>query len=381
MTTTVTHNGHDTTPARVLFVAFELSEKTWKLGFTTGHGQKPRERSFAAGHQARLLQEMAQAKRRFGLPETAPVVSCYEAGREGFWLHRFLEAQGITNSVVDSSSIEVNRRKRRAKSDGLDVRKLLSMLMRFHQGERDVWRVVHVPSGEAEDQRHLHRDLETLKQERASTTARIKGLLSSQGLRLTTLNKLPEQLDVLRLWDGAPIPSGLRHRLLRVYAHHQFLSEQIAALEAERRALLETAHEASLEKIRQLMQLKGIGINGAWLLVMEFFGWRDFKNRREVGGLAGVTPTPYQSGESAREQGITKAGNRHVRWMTTELAWRWLRYQPESALSGWFRERFGSGGKRLRRIGIVAVARKLLIALWRFLKSGVLPEGAILKEA
>jgi len=381
MTTTVTHNGHDTTPARVLFVAFELSEKTWKLGFTTGHGQKPRERSFAAGHQARLLQEMAQAKRRFGLPETAPVVSCYEAGREGFWLHRFLEAQGITNSVVDSSSIEVNRRKRRAKSDGLDVRKLLSMLMRFHQGERDVWRVVHVPSGEAEDQRHLHRDLETLKQERASTTARIKGLLSSQGLRLTTLNKLPEQLDVLRLWDGAPIPSGLRHRLLRVYAHHQFLSEQIAALEAERRALLETAHEASLEKIRQLMQLKGIGINGAWLLVMEFFGWRDFKNRREVGGLAGVTPTPYQSGESAREQGITKAGNRHVRWMTTELAWSWLRYQPESALSGWFRERFGSGGKRLRRIGIVAVARKLLIALWRFLKSGVLPEGAVLKEA
>jgi len=381
MTTTVTHNGHDTTPARVLFVAFELSEKTWKLGFTTGHGQKPRERSFAAGHQARLLQEMAQAKRRFGLPETAPVVSCYEAGREGFWLHRFLEAQGITNSVVDSSSIEVNRRKRRAKSDGLDVRKLLSMLMRFHQGERDVWRVVHVPSGEAEDQRHLHRDLETLKQERASTTARIKGLLSSQGLRLTTLNKLPEQLDVLRLWDGAPMPSGLRHRLLRVYAHHQFLSEQIAALEAERRALLETAHEASLEKIRQLMQLKGIGINGAWLLVMEFFGWRDFKNRREVGGLAGVTPTPYQSGESAREQGITKAGNRHVRWMTTELAWSWLRYQPESALSGWFRERFGSGGKRLRRIGIVAVARKLLIALWRFLKSGVLPEGAILKEA
>jgi len=271
MTTTVTHNGHDTTPARVLFVAFELSEKTWKLGFTTGHGQKPRERSFAAGHQARLLQEVAQAKRRFGLPETAPVVSCYEAGREGFWLHRFLEAQGITNSVVDSSSIEVNRRKRRAKSDGLDVRKLLSMLMRFHQGERDVWRVVHVPSVEAEDQRHLHRALETLKQERASTTARIKGLLSSQGLRLTTLNKLPEQLDVLRLWDGAPLPRGLRQRLLRVYAHHQFLSEQIAAVEAERRALLETSQEASIEKIRQLMHLRGIGINGSWLLVMDFW--------------------------------------------------------------------------------------------------------------
>jgi transposase len=379
--TTATHNGHDTTPERVLFVAFELSEKTWKLGFTTGHGQKPRERSIAACNQARVLQEVAQAKKRFGLSETAPVVSCYEAGREGFWLHRFLQAQGITNHVVDSSSIEVNRRKRRAKSDGLDVRKLLSMLMRFHYGERDVWRGVNVPSIEAEDQRHLHRDLETLKPERASTTTRIKGLLSSQGIRLTRLSQFPEQLEALRLWDGAPIPSGLRQRLLRVYAHHEFLSQQIAAVEAERRALLHSAQDASLEKVRQLMQLKGIGINGAWLLVMEFFGWRTLKNRREVGGLAGLTPTPYQSGASARDQGITKSGNRHVRWMTMELAWSWVRYQPESALSCWFRERFGGGGKRLRRIGIVAVARKLLIALWRFLETGVLPEGAALKEA
>ena len=379
--TTATHNAHDTTPARVLLVAFELSEKNWKLGFTTGHGQKPRERGCAARNQTRLLQEVAQAKKRFGLPESAPVVSCYEAGREGFWLHRFLQAQGITNHVVDSSSIEVNRRQRRAKSDGLDVRKLLSMLMRFHHGERDVWRVVHVPTVEAEDQRHLHRDLETLKQERASTTTRIKGLLSSQGIRLTSLSKLPEQLDALRLWDGSPIPSGLRRRVLRVYAHYQFLSEQIAELEAERRTLLQSAQEASIEKVRQLMQLKGIGINGAWLLVMEFFGWRELKNRREVGSLAGLTPTPYQSGERAREQGITKSGNRHVRWMTMELAWSWVRYQPQSALSCWFRERFGGGGKRLRRIGIVAVARKLLIALWRFLKTGVLPEGAERKAA
>jgi transposase len=380
MTTTATHNAHDTTPERVLFVAFELSEKTWKLGFTTGHGQKPRERSIAARSQTRVLQEVALAKRRFGLPETAPVVSCYEAGREGFWLHRFLQAQGLTNHVVDSSSIEVNRRQRRAKSDALDVRKLVSMLMRYHYGERQVWRVVNVPSVAAEDQRHLHRDLETLKQERASTTTRLKGLLSSQGIRLTSVSKLPEQLDALRLWDGSPLPSGLRRRLLRVYAHHQFLSEQIAALEVERRALLQTSQEAPLEKVRQLMHLRGIGINGAWLLVMEFFGWRALKNRREVGGLAGLTPTPYQSGESAREQGITKSGNRHVRWMTTELAWSWVRYQPESALSCWFRERFGGGGKRLRRIGIVAVARKLLIALWRFLETGVLPEGALLKE-
>jgi transposase len=380
MTTPVTGKTQHTTTEGTLFVAFELSEKTWKLGFTTGHGQKPRERNVPARHQERILDEIAQAKRRLGLPETAPVISCYEAGRDGFWLHRFLQAHGITNQVVDSSAIEVSRRRRRAKSDGLDVRKLVTMLIRYHQGEDKVWQVLKVPSVEGEDQRHLHRDLETLKQERASTTHRIKGLLSSQGLQVTSLSKLPEQLDAMRLWDGSPLPPGLRQRVLRVYAHHTFLSEQIAAVDAQRRALLRTSQEVSLDKVRQWMLLKGIGINGSWLLVMEFFAWREFKNRREVGGLAGFTPTPYQSGESAREQGITKSGNRHVRWMTTELAWCWLRFQPESALSVWFRERYGSGGKRLRRIGIVAVARKLLIALWRFLETGVLLEGAVLKE-
>jgi transposase len=358
MTTAATHKEQSTTTEATLFVAFELSEKTWKLGFTTGHGQKPRERTVTARHQERVLEEIAQAKRRMGLPETALVVSCYEAGREGFWLHRFLQVQGITNHVVDSSSIEVNRRRRRAKSDGLDVRKLLSMLMRYAQGERHVWQVVKVPAVEAEDQRHLHRDLETLKQERASTTTRIQGLLSTQGLRVTSMTRLPEQLDALRLWDGSPMPPGLRRRVLRVYAHYNFLSEQIAAVEVERRTLLQTSAEASLDKIRQLMQLKGIGINGAWLLVMEFFGWRAFKNRREVGGLAGFTPTPYQSGASAREQGMTKSGNRHGRWMTTELAWSWLRLQPDSALRVWCRARFGGGGTRLRRMGMVAVARK-----------------------
>ena len=379
MTTAATHHEQRTTTEATLFVAFELSEKTWKLGFTTGQGQKPRARTVTARQQERVLDEIAQAKRRLSLPDTAPVVSCYEAGREGFWLHRLLQAHGITNQVVDASSMEVNRRRRRAKSDGLDVRKLLSMLMRSHYGERHVWQVVKIPSIEAEDQRHLHRDLETLKQERASTTTRLQGWLSSQGIRLTSVSKLPEQLDALRLWDGSPVPPGLRRRVLRVYAHHTFLSEQIAAVEAERRAQLQASTEAHLDKVRQLMLLKGIGINGAWLLVMEFFGWRELKNRREVGGLAGCTPTPYQSGDSAREQGITKAGNRHVRWMITELAWGWLRLQPQSALSVWFRERYGSGGKRLRRIGMVAVARKLLIALWRFLETGALPEGAALK--
>src|SRR5262245_41901180 len=204
MTTAAPHYEHGNTTEATLFVAFELSEKTWKLGFTTGHGQKPRERTMTARQPERVLDEIAHAKRRLGLPDTALVVSCYEAGREAFWLHRFLQAHGITNQVVDSSSIEVNRRRRRAKSDGLDVRKLLSMLIRYHHGERQVWQVVKVPSVEAEDHRHLHRDLETLKQERASTMTRIQGLLSSQGIRVTSLTKLPEGL---RSWRR-PLPSA-----------------------------------------------------------------------------------------------------------------------------------------------------------------------------
>jgi transposase len=358
MTTAATQHVQSNPTEATLFVAFALSEKAWKLGCTTGHGQKPRERTVPARQQERVLNAIAQAKRRWGLPETAPVVSGYEAGRAGFWLHRFVQGYGSTNQVVDSSALEVNRRRRRAKSDGLDVRQWLSMLMRYHHGERQVWRVVHVPSVAAEEQRHRHRDLETLKQERASTTARIEGWLRSQGIRLRSLSQFPEQRDALRLWDGSPIPQGLRRRVLRVSAQHQCLREQMAELEAERRALLPTAPEASIEKVRQVMQRKGSGINGAGLLVMAFFAWRALQTRREVGGLAGVTPTPYHSGARARDQGIAKAGNRHVRWMTTELAWSWGRYQPERALRCWLKERFGGGGKRWRRTGIVAVARQ-----------------------
>jgi transposase len=221
-----------------------------------------------------------------------------------------------------------------------------------------VWQVVQVPSVAAEAQRHLHRDLEPLKQERARTTTRLQGVLRSQGRRVTSLTKWPEPREALRLWDGASMPPGLRRRGLRVYAHHTFLSEQSAALEAERRAQLQASTDARLDKVRQLMPRKGSGITGAWLWVMAFLSWRACKNRREVGGLAGFTPTPYHSGDRARAQGITKSGNRHVRWMTTEWAWSWLRFQPASALRVWFRERFGRGGKRLRRMGMVAVARQ-----------------------
>jgi transposase len=270
----------------------------------------------------------------------------------------FDQRKGITNPVVDASVIEGKRRQRRAKSDGVDVRKLWSMLLRLHHGARDVWRVVHVPTVAAEAGRHLPRDLETLKQERASTTTRRKGVLSSQGRRLTSLSQCPAPLDALRLWDGAAMPSGLRRRVLRVWAQHQCLRDQMAALAAERRALLHSSEDARLEQGRPLMPLKGIGINGAWGLGMAFFGWRAWQKRREVGGVAGFTPTPYHSGARAREHGITTSGNRHVRGMTTEWAWSGRRDQPASALRGWGRERCGSGGKRWRRIGMVAVARQ-----------------------
>jgi transposase len=191
----------------------------------------------------------------------------------------------------------------------------------------------------------------------------------------------PQQLEHLRLWDGTPLPVGLRHRLDQEWEHVQALAQRIAYLEAERRAVLRTAEDAVTKKVQQLLMLKGIGINSAWVFVMEFFGWRAFRNRKEVGALSGLTPTPYASGNTAYERGIAKAGNAHVRAMAIEIAWGWLRFQPESALTQWYQQRFGHGSSRLRRIGIVALARKLLIALWRFVETGVLPDGAALKGA
>src|SRR5438445_2368952 len=265
MTTAATHQEQSTTTEAMRFVAFEVREKTWKFGFTTGHGQKPRERTVTARYQERVLDESAPAKRRVGLPETPPVVRCDAAGREGCGLQRFLQAHGITNPVVDASAIAVHRRRRRAKSDGLDVRKVLRMLRRYAQRERHVWQVVKVPAVEAEDPRHLHRDLATLTQERASTTTRIQGWHSRQGLRVTSRTKLPEPLEAWRLWDGSPMPPGLRRRVRRVSAHYTFRSEPSAAVEAERHALLQTSPEASLDQVRQWMQLQGMGSNGEWV--------------------------------------------------------------------------------------------------------------------
>ena len=369
----------DTLPQPTLSLAFELGKNTWKLGFTIGVAQQPRERTIPAGDVARLQQEIARAKQRFGLPEDARIVSCYEAGRDGFWLHRYLVAHNVQNHVIDSASIEVNRRQRRAKTDRLDVRKLLTMLLRHMAGERKVWSVVRVPSIEEEDRRQLHREMTTAKQDRTRVINRIQGLLAGHGVQLALQGDVDAQLAQVHQWDGSPLPPALLSRLKRAWQQVGFLTTHIQTLEAQRRAVLRRREDAVIAQVRQLFTLRGIGVNSAWLYVMEFFAWRDFQTPKQVGALAGLTPTPSQSGESRRELGIAKAGNRHMRAMAIEIAWAWRRFQPDSALSQWYERRFGHGSARLRKIGIVALARKLLIALWRFLKTGVLPEGAVLK--
>ena len=374
---TATLNSNLTTKADVLYLAFELGESEWKLAFTVGVAQKPRLRSMPARDLARLHEEITKAKKRFELPADSAVRSCYEAGRDGFWLHRHLLANGIDNGVVDSASIEVNRRQRRAKSDGLDAGKLLNLLLRYHGGEKKVWSIVRVPSVVDEDTRQLHRDLQELKDERTEHVNRIKGLLASQGLAAPEVNKhFADWLDKARMWDGSAVPTELQKRLLREIERWELLGRQIQALEDERRQRIRRDDTPHVDQVRALMDLWGIGFNGAWLLVYELFAWRRFDNRKQVGSCVGLTPTPYQSGDSHREQGISKAGNRRLRRLMVELAWCWLRWQPDSDLSRWFERRFGAGNGRSRKLGVVALARKLLIALWKYLEQGEVPAGA-----
>jgi transposase len=374
---TATHSLNSTASASpVLYVAFELSNGQWKLASTTSRGQTARLVSVPARDLARALAEIARAKSRFGLPSNAAVFSCYEAGRDGFWLHRFLRQEGINNVIVDSSSIEVNRRARRAKADGLDAVSLVGLLVRYCEGETGVWSVVEVPDPADEDQRQLHRELDELRRERTKHSNRVRGLLATIGIKITGKRALPCNLDLLRQWNGDPLPEGLKRRLAREFERMQLLDRQIRALEVEQAEQIQNDQTRHVEKVRMLMGLKGVGQTSATILVYEFFGWRRFANRRQVASLAGLTPTPYQSGDSNHEQGISKAGNVWVRWIMGELAWSWLRFQPESALTRWYYERFGGGTARMKRTGIVAVARKLLIALWRYVEQGEVPEGA-----
>ncbi|WP_374063614.1 IS110 family transposase [Cupriavidus sp. DF5525] len=367
-------HGQNTPITGWLYMAFELGENTWKLSFGDSvHG--PSRHTLVAGDLNAVLQVITKAKARFGLAPQAPVRSCYEAGRDGFWLHRWLAEQGIHNLVVDSASIEVNRRARRAKTDRLDGDKLLSMLMRYHAGERRVWAVARVPTEEQEDERRLHRELGRLKQERTAHSNRVRSLLVLHNLRVAHIGDRSWQ----QWWSdhGSQLPPGLRAEIEREVVRLALVKAQIKTIEAQQHKAVKLS--STQPAIALLARLSGIGMGSSWLLVKELFGWRRFHNRREVAGCLGLAPTPYSSGESEVEQGISKAGNKRARWLMIELAWSWRRHQPTSQLTQWFNERFAPGSKRMRRVGIVALARRLAIALWRYLEYGEIPPGASLK--
>jgi transposase len=253
---------------------------------------------------------------------------------------------------------------------------LVGLLVRYREGETEVWSTVEVPDPADEDQRHLHRELDQLRRERTAHSNRVRGLVATLGIKITGRCALPCDLDSLRQWNGEPLPEGLKRRLVHEFERMELLDRQIRALETEQAEQISSDQTRHVEDVRTLMGLKGVGQTSATILVYEFFGWRQFANRRQVGALAGLAPTPYQSGESNHEQGISKAGNVWVRWVMGQLAWSWLRFQPESALTRWYYKRFGGGTSRMKRTGIVALARKLLIALWRYVEQGEVPEGA-----
>lgn len=365
-----------------LYMAMELSNGKWLLLFGAAGSTKRRQVALTAGDRAGVQGQIALFKARFGLPPEAPVFSCYEAGRDGFWIHRWLLSIGVHNRVIDSASIEVTQRAKRVKTDRVDVHKLMNLLVRACQGERDVWHELRVPSRQDEDHRRVHRERERLMKERNALGNRIGSLLATQGLRLELKPGFERQLAQLCCWDGQALPEQLAAELARMWQRRELLGEQLRGLEQQRCAeLADPGNERSAPK-RLLMRLRALGVHTPWVLCSEIFGWRQIANRRQLAALAGLTPTPYCSGDSQREQGISGAGNRRVRTAMVELSWLWLRWQPSSALSQWYQRRFGStGSKRSRRIGIVALARKLLVALWRYLHEGLVPAGAVFKKA
>jgi transposase len=371
-------NNHDQTGSgSPLAMAMDLGRRQWRLAFTTGLGQRPRCRSLPATQWHRLGEEIMRAKARFGLGDETRVVSCYEAGPDGFWIHRYLGSIGVDNLVVDPSSIEVNRRGRQAKTDRLDVERLLTLLLRYVANEHTALRVVRVPSEDDEQRRHLHRELISTTHERVRVLNRIDGLLATQGVHMPTPSNFLSRLPHLRQWNGALLGRPLQGRLEREWAKVELLNLHLQRLRAERREALEHGTDRVATLARQLATLRGIGEHSAWVFAAEYFAWRQLRNRRQVGALAGVVPLPHQSGSLAFDRPISKAGNRFVRSVAVQVAWGWIRYQPNSALTHWYGQRFSHGGPRARKIGIVAVARRLLIDLWRYVESGTIPEGAI----
>ena len=363
----------------VLYMAMELSNRSWKLGFS--NGQRMRRKTIEARDRQRLVEEVASARQRLGLGQDAPVVVCFEAGRDGHWIYRWLSAEGFEVLEIDSSSIETAQGRKHVKTDRVDVEKLLDLLLRYCLGFRQAFRVVRVPSQEAEAAQRLHREDEYLLRQRLRVSNRIKGLLATQGVVEVPLKRgFVSWLEEVRTWDGGGLSSELQVELRRLYAQYALMDGQMAEVA---QAYEQELHgdTAVADKRRKLERLKSIGPKTSRVLSAEVFSWRVFRNAKQVGGMSGLTPTPSHSGDIQREQGISKAGNRRVRRVMIELAWLWLQWQPDSVLSQWFNRRFAHGGKRSRRIGIVALARKLLIALWRYVEWGVIPEGAVLKAA
>lgn len=360
-----------------IYIAIELSQSKWVIGAHTPLADKISIYRLAAGDTHGLLTLIARLKEKVeGLMGHPPeVVSCYEAGYDGFWLHRFLEMHDIPNRVLDSASIQVNRRARRVKTDRIDVEGLVRVLMAYCRGEQRVCAILRVPNVEDEDAKRLHRERERLVRERVQHTNRVRGLLATQGVEHfgPTRRDWEKRLNGLCTGDGRALPPQLKAEIGRECRRLALVLEMIKEVEKER-----DAASVSDAKTEMLAKLKGIGPAFATVLRREVF-YRAFNNRRELGGYVGLTPAPYDSGDTHRDQGISKAGNPRARTLAIELAWLWLRHQPGTAVSQWFQERVGASKGRVRRIAIVAVARKLLVALWRYVETGLLPTGAEVK--
>jgi transposase len=372
-------------------MSLELSASTWKLGFADQLGRRARVRSIDAGDLVNLAVEINLAKRVFGLADDAPVMSCYEAGRDGFWIHRCLVSMGIESHIVEPASIQVNRKKRRAKTDRIDAEMIVSALMRFKAGDRFACRMIRIPDADAEDARHLNREMRTVKTERTAHTNRIKSLLVTQGITEIQIDrKFLQQLEELRTTEGQPLGLNLKTRLTREFERLALATEQIRSMQMQQANMIRKAtkeiQQSQKQSTRQaiiaehLSQLCGIGPVTSWTLSTEVFSWRDIANRRQLAALVGLVPTPRDSGDEEREQGISKSGRGELRVLMIEIAWGWLTHQPDSDLSKWYHQRFGDGTKRNRKIGIVALARKLLVALGKYVKQGEIPPGAKLKS-